>query len=162
MDSAKLERILYISRESDAQAVLSEESQVPKNTEYACVANSYHYFPAPSYRSYPYDEKTTGLLKPNMEELMESLRQNIQVQDHKEKDLERAISEAQVEKMTHSKEAGANEKRVRSLQAQIRACNAEIVSLKNDEEAERPPDISALEEDLERSRRNLEVNNTDG
>ena len=161
VDSAKLERILYISRESDAQAVLSEESQVPKNTEYACVANSYHYFPAPSYRSYPYDEKTTGLLKPNMEELMESLRQNIQVQDHKEKDLERAISEAQAEKMTHSKEAGANEKRLRSLQAQIRACNAEIVSLKNDEEAERPPDISALEEDLERSRRNLEVNNTE-
>ena len=161
VDTAQLERILYISSEADARAVLSKEHLVPKNTFYACVANSYQYFPAPSYRSYPVDEKATGLLKPNMEELMESMKQHIQVQANKEKDLEKAIREVQEEKMTHSKESAANEKRLKSLQAQIRSINAEILNLKNEEEAERPPDISALEEDLEQARRNLEVSNTE-
>ena len=161
VDSAQLERILHTPNETVARKLLSVESTVPRNTAYACVANSFYYYPAPVYRSYPYDEKPTGLLKRNVEEIMESERRKIQVQVNKEKDLERAISEAQAEKMTHSKESAVNERKVRDLHTQIRSINAEIVSLKNEEEAERPPDISALEEDLERARRNLAVNTTE-
>ena len=60
VDSCSLERILFIENENDAKACLSREDLVPRNTKYATVANHYHYFPAPNYKSYYHDERVKG------------------------------------------------------------------------------------------------------
>ena len=144
---------------SDAQAVLSSEDRVPRNTAYACVANSYVYYPAPNYKSYFYDERTTGLLKPNMEEYIERLRQDLSKQADKEISIENRIREANHEKMTHKTEIETNEMKMRQMKTKVRSLHAQILNMKNEEVAERPPDISALEEDLDKNKKALEASN---
>ena len=61
VDACKLERVVYIPT-TDEATCLSNPSQVPRNLQYATVANSYHYYPAPSYRSYFHHEQSTGEL----------------------------------------------------------------------------------------------------
>ena len=65
IDACKLEKILMIPTEREAQKVLSRRESVPKNTLYALVQPSYQYYPAPNYKSYFYkmdDSSGTRLL----------------------------------------------------------------------------------------------------
>ena len=157
VDSASLERILYISTDAEAQAALMHERNVPRNTAYACVANSFQYYPAPNYRSYHYEERISNLLKPNLEEYMQRLRHELAEQAVKVETIEGQIQQVQGEKMTHRREIEANENKLRSIKTKIRSLDAQIATLKNEEEAERPPDISALEEDLDNANKVLEA-----
>ena len=59
VDACKLERVVYIPTTNEAKC-LSNPGQVPRNLQYATVANSYHYYPAPNYRSYYHQEQSTG------------------------------------------------------------------------------------------------------
>ena len=161
VDTAHLERILHIGNEADAQAALSVANRVPRNVIYACVANSYYYYPAPDYRSYWYKQISTGLLKPNMAEYKERLSQELAQVTGREKIVEDKIHDANREKMTHHREIEANENKLKTIKGYIRSLNAKILVLKNEEEAERPPDISALEEDLVGANRSLEKTSRD-
>ena len=61
IDACRLEKIIMIPTQREAQAVLSRVDSVPQNTAYAVVEQSFQYYPAPNYKSYFYNLKTTGI-----------------------------------------------------------------------------------------------------
>ena len=60
IDACHLEKIIIIPTGREAQHVLSRRETVPQNTLYALVEESYQYYPAPDYKSYSYNLRTTG------------------------------------------------------------------------------------------------------
>jgi len=160
VDSGSLERILFIPTTGEAEAVLSRPELVPRNTLHATVANSYQYYPAPNYRSYYKEDKSRGLLKANVEELVEQMEQQLAVEEQQEREVEKSIKAATEEKMNHMKQMDAEETKLKQIRDKIRIKNNEIVNLKNEEENEAPPDISALEDDLDKSKEARDVVNT--
>jgi len=156
VDSGSLERILFIPTTGEAEEVLSQAHLVPKNTLHATVANSYQYYPAPNYRSYFKEDKSRGLLKANVEELVAQMEQQLVEEEQKERNVEKAIKEKHEDKMRHEKQIDAEETKLRKIREAIKMKNNEIMNLKNDEENEAPPDISALEDDLEKCKEKLD------
>ena len=61
IDACKLEKIIMIPTQREAQAVLSRVDSVPQNTLYAVVEQSFQYYPAPNYKSYFYKVNATGM-----------------------------------------------------------------------------------------------------
>ena len=61
--------------------------------------------------------------------------------------------------MSHKAEIEANEVNMKNMKARVRSLTTQILGLKNEDEAERPPDISALEEDLDKTKKALEARN---
>jgi len=149
VDSGSLERILFIPTTEEAEAVLSKPELVPRNMVHATVANSYQYFPAPNYRSYYKEDRSRGLLQANMEELVAQMEQQLAEDEQQEREVEKSIKQANEEKMNHMKQMDAEERKLKLIRDKIRVKNNEIVNLKNEEENEAPPDISALEDDLD-------------
>ena len=160
VDSGSLERILFIPTTEEAEAVLSKPELVPRNTLHATVANSYQYYPAPNYRSYYKEDKSRGLLKANMEELVEQMKKQLAVEEQQEREVERSIRAANEERMNHMKQIDAEESKLKQIRDKIRMKNNEIVNLKNEEENEAPPDISALEDDLDKCKETCDVMTT--
>jgi len=157
VDSAQLERILYIPTTGEAEAVLSRPDLVPKNTVHATVAGSYQYYPAPNYRSYYKEDRSRGLLKANMEELVEQMEQQLAKEEMQEREVEKAIKQANDEKLNHMKHVDVEGRKLKVVRDKIRLKNNEIVQLKNEEENEAPPDISALEDDVDSRKESLDV-----
>jgi len=147
---------LFIPTTGEAEEVLSQAHLVPKNTLHATVANSYQYYPAPNYRSYFKEDRSRGLLKANVEELVAQMEHQLVEEEKKERNVEKAIKEKHEEKIRHEKQIDAEETKLRRIRDAIRIKNNEILTLKNDEENEAPPDISALEDDLEKCKEKLD------
>merc|ERR1712142_347877 len=156
VDSGSLERILFIPTTGEAEEVLSREDLVPKNTLHATVANSYQYYPAPNYRSYYKEDRSKGLLKANVDELVAQMENQLAVDEQKEREVEKAIKEANNEKNKHDKQIEVEETKLRKIRDAMKAKNNEILNLKNEDENEAPPDISALEDDLEKCKEKLD------
>ena len=77
---------------------------------------------------------------------------------HKDrKQIEQAIRDANDEKLNHQKEAETCGNRVRGLNNKIKNLNLQIVTIKNEDATDQPPDISALEDDVERRKKELEA-----
>merc|ERR1719209_386468 len=77
-------------------------------------------------------------------------------EEQKERNVEKAIKEKHEEKMSHEKQIDAEETKLRKIREVIKIKNNEIMNLKNEEENEAPPDISALEDDLEKCKEKLD------
>jgi len=157
IDACNFERILYISNTEEAQECLSKRESVPRNTAYATVANSYHYYPDPNYKCYHFEERQSGLLKASVEEYIEQLKQQLAAYVEMEKQIEQSIRDANDEKLNHQKEADNCGHRIRGLKNIINNINSQIVTIKNDDVTNQPPDISALEDDVERRKKELEA-----
>eukprot|EP00092_Neocalanus_flemingeri_P032878 GFUD01035757.1.p1 GENE.GFUD01035757.1~~GFUD01035757.1.p1 ORF type:complete len:1072 (-),score=401.60 GFUD01035757.1:161-3376(-) len=157
VDSGSLERILFIPTTGEAESVLSKPELIPTNTLHATVANSYQYYPAPNYRSYYKEDRSRGLLKANIEELVEQYKQQLAQEELQEREVEKLIKQANEERMNHMKQIDAEERKLKLVRDKIRVKNNEILNLKNEEENEAPPDISALEDDLDSRKESLDV-----
>ena len=139
VDSGQLERILFIPTTGEAEEVLSKPQLVPKNTLHATVANSCQYYPAPKYRSYYKEDRSRGLLKANVEELVEQMKQQLALEEQQEREVEKSNKQANEEKMKHDKLIDAEETKLRHIRDKTRVKNSEIVNLKNEKENEASP-----------------------
>ena len=66
IDHKKIERVLLMGRDSEAQDILSSTRKVPKNCVYAYTLDMNQFYPAPNYRSYFISPKTKGILRISM------------------------------------------------------------------------------------------------
>jgi len=156
VDSGCLERILYISSTDEAERVLSNPDLVPRNVLHANVANSYQYYPAPNYRSYFKEDRSRGLLKANIDEMIAQMENQIACEKQNIKRYEIAIKDVESERRENLKQVGSEDAKIKSIMNKIRDLNNKILYLKNEEENEAPPDISALEDDLEKRKEDLD------
>jgi len=162
VDNVSLEKIIIIPSQTEAQSVLQHVDTVPKNLRYAVVESKYQYFPAPNYRSYHKDyNRSRNLLKASIEELVAGLNEQIK---GKEAEIKTAEEEQKAEQArVHSGDQLVKVEgvKIQQIRAKITSKNTTIETLKNDEFADRPPDIAALEEDRERFAAELETLNTE-
>ena len=66
IDHKKIERVLLMERDSEAQDILSSTRKVPKNCVYAYTLDMNQFYPAPNYRSYFISPKSKGILQSSM------------------------------------------------------------------------------------------------
>ena len=78
-------------------------------------------------------------------------------QQVKERELEAEIRAANDEKMAHTREVDACNIKIRGLITKVRQANNRIMDIQNQDSNERPPDVSALEDDLEKRTENLKA-----
>ena len=148
VDSAALERILAIPTEPEAQALLSSEASVPRGLAHAHVPN-YQYFPAPNYRSYYRQDRTQGVLRASVAELIGAKKQQLAEEEQEAAAGEARVREAQAERKRFAELVRVEETKVAKIRGEVRRVNGMVTELRNQEEAEQPVDIAALEDDLQ-------------
>ena len=137
IDSFSLERILFIPSEGEAQTLLSSTQTVPKNLLHAVVPN-YQYYPAPNYRSYYKQDKTRGVLKASVEELLNQLEEQVRNDEEVMVNYEAKVREIKEEKKRFDGLIREDDIKVRRIREQIRKINSSITNLRNEEENEAP------------------------
>jgi len=156
VDSAALERILYIPSTQEAQNLLGSPVSVPQNLYFATVANTHQYYPAPNYRAYHRDDKSRGLLKANLAELIIQREDQLKEEEAGVERVERAIKQTSEEKISHGKMIDAEESKLRLINNKICDLNNKLGALRNEDENEAPVDIAALGDDLDLKKEQME------
>ena len=100
---------------------------------------------------------SSGYLQASVEEYIEQLRERLARQQTRETELEAEVRAANEEKMAHTREVDTCHTKLRGLMTKMRQVNNRIMEIKNQDQAEQPPDVSALEDDLDRRKVNLRV-----
>merc|ERR1719167_641881 len=152
IDQGKIEQILLIPNDTDAQQLLKSKSSVPNNCLYALTSGLNQYYPAPSYRSYALDVNLNvrPLLQTSVDEMEEALHQEIQAMQERRNEARKDLANIENEIKEHQKQRNASEGVCRELRPLIAKANIEIQELKDEVENDKSPDIAALEEDKEK------------
>lgn len=156
VDSCSLERILYIPTTSEAQTLLDGRVTPPANLNYATVANSYQYYPAPDYKSYHREDRSRGLLRANMEELISQMEDQLRGEEEAVTRVDQAIKDASNEKVGHRRNIDAEETKIKTINRKICDLNNKLTDLRNEEDNEAPVDIAALGDDLDQRKEKIE------
>ena len=90
-----------------------------------------------------------------MEQYIEQQREKLVQSQDRERELEAEVRAANEEKMGHTREVDACNIKLRNLMTKMRQANSRILEIKRQDQAEQPPDVSALEDDLEKRNENL-------
>ena len=98
-----------------------------------------------------------GLLKASVEEYIEQQKERLAQQQVIERETEVEIREANEEKMTHSREVDAGNIKLRGLKSRAHQTHGRIIEIRNQDTADQPPNVSALEDDLEKRNENLKA-----
>ena len=156
IDQKNIETILLINDEKSAQNLLSSRQNVPANCKYALVRSDRNkivsYYPAPRYRSYVNHMRDgPRMLQSSVEDHLHYLQDelnklNREMDDSKEKLYEFENGDMKM----HVSEKRKAQNKISEITPQIMAINKKISHLKTQEQEEAPPDIAALEEDLEK------------
>lgn len=147
LDQAGLEKIIVINNNEEAQRILTDVRNVPRNLRYAVVESKYQYFPAPRYRSYYQEYRPRNLLKCSIEELIQE-KKNVLIQLKEEKKQLESSARANQKKFSEvNRSISQEEQKINS----IRKKKVEKQQIKQnliiEEDAEQPLDIGALEDD---------------
>lgn len=161
LDHAGLEKIIVINNIDEAQRLLMDVRNVPKNLKYAVVEGKYQYFPAPNYRSYHNEYRSRNLLKCSIEELIQ-VKKNALAQLNEEK--RKLETSANVNQKNFSEANGLirqEEQKINSIRKKKMDKETKKQSLINEEDAEQPQDIGALEDDEADYRRKIQNRETE-
>jgi len=156
VDSANLERIIFIPTAEEAQQCLGDVSLVPPNLLYANVGNTHQYYPAPNYRAYYREDRSRGVLKADMAELIRQAEQQLREEDKKVAEVEMAIRDTQDEKSSNNRLIDAEESKVRKINEKLCDLNTNLRRLRSEDDNDNPPDVAEFLKDLENIQRELE------
>ena len=101
-----------------------------------------------------------GLLKASVEEYIEELKQRLSAHHTKEREIEGHLRQVNEEKMNHQREMDVHNQKIRRLQGQAQQLNSRINRIRHEDQSQQPPDIAALEEEVETKKENLAVMST--
>lgn len=164
IDHKRIEQVLVLERDSEAQRLLKSAATVPPNCAYALTLSGFNqYYPAPSYRSYAMDMGRGGassgrarILQVSVDELEQELLDDLERLRGEADDLRSKVAENKERLAEHERERAHCETTCKSVRSKIAAAVAEMNELRVEAEAEKPPDLAALEEDKERLQEEIE------
>jgi len=150
VDYAHLEKIIHISAEFEAQNLLKRMESVPKNLFYAVVGVKYKYFPAPNYRSIYKSYSSRNRLRASIDEMIGQLKQQISEKQQTVSSCKEKFQNEKV-KITESQNLRTREeKKIASIKKEVFKKKLQKQNLLEEDFAEQPPDIAALEDDREK------------
>jgi len=156
VDSCSLERILFIPSAQEAQQVLGDVNTVPRNLLHANVANTHQYYPAPNYRAYFREDRSRGVLKADMAELIKQIEEQLRQEENKVAELEMAIRDTNDEKTNNNRLIDAEESKVRKINTRLCDLNTKHRNLKAEDANDNPPDVAEFVADLEKFRNEID------
>jgi len=150
VDNAGLERIITISSATEAQNLLSNQNTAPRNLKYAVVGGKHLYFPAPNYKSYYKEYRVRNILQSSIVELI--VEKNAEIDALKEELAQMKVHlHGEHEKVREAAELlQSEENKIKMVRDRITKKNTTMRGLQDEEYAEQPPDVAALEDDKER------------
>ncbi len=77
IDQKKIEKIVLMPKDHDAQELLKSEHSVPRNLLYSLTGDFNQFYPAPSYRSYAINRRNSAVLQTSVSEHLERLEQEL-------------------------------------------------------------------------------------
>jgi len=152
IDQKKVEKVIIMDHEEDARNLLASTQTVPRNCLYALTCDSNQYYPAPSYRTYAVNrnQKYLGKLQSSMSEHIERL--NTELEDYRAE-----VETYNAELQEHQGACKKNDDELkqakdtcRQLDKEIGNITSDLLKLKQQNEVDKPVDIGALEDDVER------------
>ena len=160
VDQKNIDRIIVVPKDGDAQRLLSRRENVPKNCFYAITETGYQYYPAPSYRGYAIHgfkagqkaaclQKDANALIREFEDDLVSLKKDLAL-------AESSAKQAGTNKTNHEGELAQIRTSIEKVKGEIRKQNNLLGRLKTEAEADKSPNIFALEEELERVKEQLD------
>ena len=151
IDQKKIERIILMPRDRDAQELLKSTKSAPRNCLYALTGDMNQFYPAPSYRSYAINKKGgRNVLKSSVSEHLEKLKQDLEMYKKEQSEAENVLEEQQVKLNMHNKEVQNSKKICSQSSNEIKRICHEIFRIGQIQDEAKPVDISALEDDAER------------
>ena len=152
IDQKKLERVIVIPSDEEAQNLLKSRASVPQNLLHAMTHSFTQLHPAPKYRSYamPVPGNKKQVLSCSVDDMIEELE--LQVGEKKE-ELKRHEEKDNAFETRFQQTEGERRKAARAIndiKATLKHKNFELSKLKTEAETETPPDIEALVEDREK------------
>lgn len=158
IDHKKIETVILIDNEADAQSLLKSVRSVPKNCLYAITTGQKNqYYPAPNYRSYALNMgRQRPVLASSVEEIVDNLTAEVEALSGQVDALKTELEANQAEIGTQQREKAKGDQICRQMRTEMGRCNQAIMELQHQADNDKSPDISALEEDRERAAEEVE------
>lgn len=152
IDQKHIEQVLIMRRDAEAQEVLKSVRTVPPNCQYALTCDFNQFYPAPMYRSYAMNpnQRRGNVLQASMTEHIEAIQKEMDIVQMTVDNLNKELEVNQEKHRSHEDELKSAKKICNGLKTKIQTLVSDIWHIKKKDEAEKPPDIYALEEDLEK------------
>ena len=161
VDVKKIERILLIPNDEDAQKELKKQSIANANCIYAITRNRFKYYPYPNYRSYASAITTRQItyLRNNVESMRENVKKECTAIGSTLKDIEKKFQAqdigSQLTEATNSKKEITNN--IRQLRQQKEKSQQEDELGKCNTEAVLQEDLDKTTEEIEKLRQALNI-----
>ena len=158
IDQKKIERIILMRKNDEAMEIMKSQSSVPRNCLYALTGEYYQYYPAPSYKSYALNQKKLRpVLTASMAEHIASIEKEIQESIAESEKVNQEMEKFRKE-TDHSKKEFESDNRICvDLSRNIKLLDNKIFKLRQQNVSEKPPDMSALDDDRERFQEKFEM-----
>ena len=157
IDHKNIEKILLMDHDHQAQSLLSSTHKVPRNCKFAYTGDMNQFYPAPMYRSYAIHSRKKGnVLQTSMSDHLANLEseyETMKISYESAKEKKKAHDDNN--KMTVSEHKDGTVVCQETQQA-ITALTSRLFKLKQVHANDKPPDISALEDDTERIQEDIQ------
>ena len=159
MDLKNVENVIIIPNDEEAQSLMSNSSQVPDKCKYALTISGYTYYPAPNYRTYASaaegQSKKSRVLQSSIKQVIEGLRNELKDQISGRSRAEAELEKLKLEMEQNKREVDAEKSCRREIHSKMLDADSDIRLLRNENDIEKLPNISALEEDADKANEDI-------
>ena len=159
-----MENVIIIPSDEEAQVLMSNSSKVPEKCKYALTTSGYTYYPAPNYRTYAsaaeFQNKKSRILQSSVKQVLEGLRSELVDQITERNRAEDELKKLKLEMEQNESEVNAEKRCRKEINSKIFDAESDIRKLRNENDIEKLPNISALEEDVEKANEHKAYLNT--
>ena len=157
IDHKNIEKILLMDHDRQAQNLLSSTHKVPRNCKFAYTGDMNQFYPAPMYRSYAISSRKKGnVLQTSMSDhlaYLESEYQTMKISHDNAKEKKKAHDDNNEMTVSEHKDGIIV---CQETQQAITTLSNRLFKLKQVHANDKPPDISALEDDTERIQEDIQ------
>ena len=159
VDLKCVENVIIIPNDEEAQVLMSVSSKVPRKCKYALTTSGYMYYPAPSYRTYASaaegQSKKSRILQSSVKQVIEGLHSELVDQIAELSRAEAELKKLKLEMEKNESEVTAEKRCRKEINSKMVDADSDIRKLKNENDIEKLPNISALEEDADKANEDI-------
>ena len=155
VDLKSVEQVILIPTDEEAQGIMSNSSKVPAKCKYALTISGYMYYPAPNYRTYASaadgQSQKSRILQSSIKQVIEGWQSELANLKTESNCAENELKKLKLEMEQNESEIIAEKRCKKEIHSKVFDVDSDIRKLITENDIEKLPNISALEEDAEKA-----------